>query len=113
MSSTVVVGVLLLVIGIILMVVGAFAMILLRFIGSPFLTLGLILMVLGITFMAGRGWSGRRTLPPPPPIQQPMVPAGMQGAVSLNCPNCGGTPGLVDRFGIATCSHCQNRFLVR
>ena len=55
----------------------------------------------------------RRTLPPPPPIQQPMVPAGQMGPVSLNCPNCGAPPGLVDRFGIAVCSHCQTRFLVR
>ena len=57
--------------------------------------------------------SGRRTIPPPPPIQQPMVPAGQQGPVALNCPNCGAPPTNVDRFGIATCSYCGTRFLVR
>jgi len=57
--------------------------------------------------------SGRRRIPPPPPIQQPMVPAGQQGPVALSCPNCGGPPTNVDRFGIATCSYCGTRFLVR
>jgi hypothetical protein len=57
--------------------------------------------------------SGQRRIPPPPPIQQPMVPAGQQGPVALNCPNCGGPPTNVDRFGIATCSYCGTRFLVR
>jgi hypothetical protein len=57
--------------------------------------------------------SGRRTIPFPPPIQQPMVPAGQQGPVSLDCPNCGGAPSNVDRFGIAVCSYCGTRFLVR
>jgi len=57
--------------------------------------------------------AGRRRIPPPPPIQQPMVPAGQQGPVALSCPNCGGPPTNVDRFGIATCSYCGTRFLVR
>jgi hypothetical protein len=57
--------------------------------------------------------SGRRTIPPPPPIQQPMVPAGQQGPITLDCPNCGGPPSNVDRFGIAVCSYCGTRFLVR
>ncbi len=57
--------------------------------------------------------SRRRAIPPPPPIQQPLVPAGQQGPVALSCPNCGGPPTNVDRFGIATCSYCGTRFLVR
>jgi hypothetical protein len=60
-----------------------------------------------------RSTSRRRTIPPPPPIQQPMVPAGQQGPVTLDCPNCGGPPSNVDRFGIAVCSYCGTRFLVR
>ncbi|TLZ97707.1 MAG: hypothetical protein E6J96_04710 [Methanobacteriota archaeon] len=36
-----------------------------------------------------------------------------QGKVALSCPNCGGPPTNVDRFGIATCSYCGTRFLVR
>src|SRR5207237_1205084 len=51
--------------------------------------------------------------PPPPPSQEPMVPAGQQGPVALNGPNCGGPPANVDRFGVATCSYCGTRFLVR
>ncbi len=51
--------------------------------------------------------------PPPPPIQQPMVPAGLQGPVPLNCPNCGAPPANIDRFGVATCEHCETRYLVR
>ena len=53
------------------------------------------------------------SLPPPPPIQQPMVPAGMAGPIALNCPNCGAPPEAIDRFGVATCTHCATRFLVR
>ncbi len=52
-------------------------------------------------------------IPPPPPIQQPMVPAGQTGPVALNCPNCGAPPQNVDRFGVATCTYCNTRFLVR
>ncbi len=52
-------------------------------------------------------------IPPPPPIQQPMVPAGTQRPVGLNCPACGAPAQDMDRFGVATCPHCGTRFLVR
>jgi len=42
-----------------------------------------------------------------------MVPAGLEGPVALNCPNCGAPSEAVDRFGVATCTHCATRFLVR
>jgi len=71
----------------------------------------LIVILIGVTALAKI--SRRRTIPPPPPIQQRMVPAGQQGPVALDCPNCGGPPTNVDRFGIATCSYCGTRFLVR
>jgi uncharacterized RDD family membrane protein YckC len=74
----------------------------------PFLFV-ILFAVLGLY----KATSGRRTIPPPPPIQQRMVPAGQQGPVSLDCPNCGGPPSNVDRFGIAVCSYCGTRFLVR
>jgi len=69
----------------------------------------IIVIVIAVATKAGRTSS----LPPPPPIQQPMVPAGMQGPVSLECPNCGAPPVNVDRFGVATCTYCGTRFLVR
>ncbi len=71
-----------------------------------------IVIVLVIALAASGGLRGR-TLPPPPPIQQPMVPAGLQGSVALACPNCGAPPQNVDRFGVATCPYCNTRFLVR
>lgn len=78
------------------------------FVCLPFLIVILIIIV---------GWyqtaARRRMIPPPPPIQQRMVPAGQQGPVAVDCPNCGGPPTNVDRFGIATCSYCGTRFLVR
>ncbi len=52
-------------------------------------------------------------IPPPPPIQQPMVPAGTQGPVALNCPACGAPAQDIDRFGVATCPNCNTRFPVR
>ncbi len=73
----------------------------------PFLFI--IVFILVAVFSA----SGQRRIPPPPPIQQPMVPAGQMGPIALNCPNCGGPPTNVDRFGVATCSYCGTRFLVR
>ena len=84
----------------------------LMFSGAAFLCVPVIFIsiVLILFFVQG---VGRRTIPPPPPIQQPMVPAGQQGPVALSCPNCGGPPTNVDRFGIATCSYCDTRFLVR
>jgi len=113
MSSTMVGGIVLIVVGIVFFIVGALSLLVLRSFLSPFLSIGMVMLLIGVSLLAQGGLSGRRMLPPPPPIQQPMVPAGMQGPVSLNCPNCGGTPGAVDRFGIATCANCQSRFLVR
>jgi hypothetical protein len=78
----------------------------------PFFCIAFVVIIAFIIIAAASG-AGRRTIPPPPPIQQPMVPAGQQGPVALNCPNCGGPPTNVDRFGIATCSYCGTRFLVR
>jgi hypothetical protein len=77
---------------------------------APFCIFLLIIIV--IIALAAAGY-GRRAVPPPPPIQQPMVPAGAQGPVALNCPNCGAPPSNVDRFGVATCSYCNTRYLVR
>jgi len=71
-------------------------------------------IVIAVIAAASRGgFMGGSRLPPPPPIQQPMVPAGMQGPIALNCPNCGAPPQSVDRFGVATCTYCNTRFLVR
>jgi hypothetical protein len=78
----------------------------------PFFCIAFVVIIVFIVVAATSGAS-RRTIPPPPPIQQPMVPAGQQGPVALSCPNCGGPPTNVDRFGIATCSYCGTRFLVR
>lgn len=72
-----------------------------------------VLFIILIVVAALAFGTRRRMIPPPPPIQQPMVPAGQQGPIALNCPNCGGPPTNVDRFGIATCSYCGTRFLVR
>jgi hypothetical protein len=71
----------------------------------------LIFIVLGL-YLAMGGFR-RSPLPPPPPIQQPMVPAGRQPPIAINCPNCGAPPGMVDRFGVAICAHCNTRFIVR
>jgi len=79
----------------------------------PFLFCIPFLFVLVVIIIAIASGQGRRSIPPPPPIQQPMVPAGQQGPVALSCPNCGGPPTNVDRFGIATCQYCGTRFLVR
>ena len=87
-------------------VLGAFAFV-------PFLMFFIVIVFILVAVAASAGGFGRRSLPPPPPIQQPMVPAGMQGPIALNCPNCGAPPGSVDRFGVATCTHCATRFLVR
>ncbi len=84
----------------------------LMFSGAAFFCVPVIFVAIVLILFFVQGM-GRRTIPPPPPIQQPMVPAGQQGPVALNCPNCGGPPTNVDRFGIATCSYCGTRFLVR
>ena len=89
--------------------------------GGPFAFSGLfflpfcavfVLIVVVIVLAVTQGFTQQR-IPPPPPIQQPMVPAGMQGPIALNCPNCGAPPQNVDRFGVATCTYCNTRFLVR
>ncbi len=72
----------------------------------------LIVLIVVIVIAATQGF-GQASIPPPPPIQQPMVPAGMQGPIALNCPNCGAPPQNVDRFGVATCTYCNTRYLVR
>lgn len=77
----------------------------------PFCGVFIILVVVVIS--AATGILRRAPLPPPPPIQQPMVPAGRQPPIAINCPNCGAPPGMVDRFGVATCTHCETRFIVR
>ena len=77
----------------------------------PFCGVFIVLIVLAIA--AATGVFRRAPLPPPPPIQQPMVPAGRLPPIAINCPNCGAPPGMVDRFGVATCTHCGTRFIVR
>ena len=74
-----------------------------------FLFVVIILLVIVLVTSASR----RNVLPPPPPIQQPMVPAGTLGPIALSCPNCGAPPVNVDRFGVATCTYCGTRFIVR
>ncbi len=74
----------------------------------------IFLVVIGLIIAAVTGaFRSRPSLPPPPPVQQQMVPAGLEGAIAINCPNCGAPPGSVDRFGVATCIHCGARFIVR
>jgi hypothetical protein len=79
---------------------------------APFCSVFIILVVLIVAAAAG-AFQRRPSLPPPPQVQQPMVPAGLVGPIAINCPNCGAPPELVDRFGVATCSHCNTRFIVR
>ena len=81
------------------------------FIFAPFCAFIVVILIV-IAFAASQGMT-RSPIPPPPPIQQPMVPAGQQGPIGLNCPNCGAPPQNVDRFGVATCTYCNTRFLVR
>lgn len=80
---------------------------------AGFMCIPFLFVILVIILGVYSATSGKRTIPPPPPIQQRMVPAGQQGPVTLDCPNCGGPPSNVDRFGIAVCSYCGTRFLVR
>lgn len=81
------------------------------FVFAPFCAI-LVFIIIAVVFTVSRGAMAPR-IPPPPPIQQPMVPAGQVGPVALNCPNCGAPPQNVDRFGVATCTYCNTRFLVR
>ncbi|MCI4371304.1 MAG: hypothetical protein L3J78_01500 [Thermoplasmata archaeon] len=78
----------------------------------PVLCVPFLIVIVFVVIAVAGGFRGR-TIPPPPPIQQPMVPAGQQGPIALSCPNCGGPPTNVDRFGVATCSYCGTRYLVR
>ena len=85
--------------------------------GFPFLIFapfcGVVVIIIVVIAIAAAGGMSQNRIPPPPPIQQPMVPAGQTGPVALNCPNCGAPPQNVDRFGVATCTYCNTRFLVR
>jgi hypothetical protein len=72
-----------------------------------------LLIIAVVAVLVGTQGMYRSRIPPPPPIQQPMVPAGTRGPVELSCPNCGAPPTVVDRFGVATCTYCNTRFLVR
>lgn len=74
---------------------------------------GVFLVILVVIVIAATQGSFQRRIPPPPPIQQPMVPAGQTGPVALSCPTCGAPAQSVDRFGVATCTYCNTRFLVR
>ncbi len=74
---------------------------------------GVFLVIVIVIVIAATQGTFRQRIPPPPPIQQPMVPAGQVGPVALSCPNCGAPPQNVDRFGVATCTYCNTRFLVR
>ncbi|TLZ58187.1 MAG: hypothetical protein E6K17_01690 [Methanobacteriota archaeon] len=78
---------------------------------APLCIVFLIIIVFAV--LAATGALRRSNLPPPPPIQGPMVPAGTQGPIALSCPNCGAPPVNVDRFGVATCTYCATRFIVR
>jgi hypothetical protein len=111
------------VVGIVLVVVvGAFMAIavmttatgFMGFTGFIFLPVcGIMVVVLIVILLAVTQGFTQQRIPPPPPIQQPMVPAGQTGPIALNCPNCGAPPQNVDRFGVATCTYCNTRFLVR
>lgn len=80
----------------------------------PAVLCGFGLAAVGMVILAVSGIVSRSApIPPPPPIQQPMVPAGTQGPVGLNCPACGAPAQDIDRFGVATCPNCNTRFLVR
>ncbi len=78
---------------------------------APVCAVGVAVLVV-VLLAVSQAWN-RAPIPPPPPIQQPMVPAGAQGPIALSCPNCGAPPQVVDRFGVATCTYCNTRFLVR
>ncbi len=80
----------------------------------PGVILGFAIGLVGMIILAISGMMSRSApIPPPPPIQQPMVPAGTAGPVGLNCPACGAPAQEIDRFGVATCPNCSTRFLVR
>src|SRR5436305_14800450 len=74
------------------------------FSAAPFFCIPVIFVAIVLIIAFAQG-ANRRSIPPPPPIQQPMVPAGQQGPVALNCTNCGGPPTKVASFGIETSSY--------
>lgn len=78
---------------------------------APVCAVGVAVLVV-VLLAVSQAWN-RAPIPPPPPIQQTMVPAGAQSPVGLNCPACGAPAQDVDRFGVAVCPHCSTRFLVR
>src|SRR5436853_6549980 len=71
------------------------------FSNAPFLCVPVIFVVLVVLIFLVQG-AGRRTIAPPPPIQQPMMPAVQQAPVALSCQNCAAPPTNLDRFRIAT-----------
>ncbi len=112
-----VLGAIVFVIGFILFAVLGFAAVNSASAGAPAFSgvvCGWVVAGVGMVIMAvSRYTAGSARIPPPPPIQQPMVPAGMSGPLALNCPACGAPAGEVDRFGVAVCTHCNTRYLVR
>ncbi len=112
-----IVGFLVFMLGFVVFALGAFASV-----NSPTFTPGVppgviggfVIGIVGMIILAVSRIAGQSApIPPPPPIQQPMVPAGTIGPVALNCPACGAPAQAVDRFGVATCPNCNTRFLVR
>ena len=113
-------AILVVVIVLIVVIVGALAMFSVfggvgggAFLGLFASVCALLIVIIVVVIIAAMGGLRRTNLPPPPPVQQPMVPAGTQGPIALSCPNCGAPPVNVDRFGVATCTYCGTRFLVR
>jgi len=76
--------------------------------------LGFGLMFGGGAVFAVAGSGETPKVPPPPSIQPPpgSAPAPV-GSIEIPCPNCGAPPQSIDRFGVATCTYCQTRYLVR
>src|SRR2546428_3860741 len=70
---------------------------------APFLCVPFLFVIIFIIIALSTA-SSRRTIPPRPPIQQPMVPAGQKGPGALIFPTCGVPPADVARFRFATCS---------
>ena len=84
------------------------------FLGQLIVAMGLLVLsidLICVGIVVARGALLRPLLPHE--IRQPMVPAGTQGPIALSCPNCGAPPVNVDRFGVATCTYCATRFIVR
>ena len=77
--------------------------------------LGFILMASGGAAMAIMDSGEERPVPAPPAVQSPPAagPQVPRGSIEIPCPNCGAPPQNVDRFGVATCTYCGTRFLVR